>query len=266
MCESEVGICWHDFATINPRIPGIKGGASSSRRTSLGLCMTLQDLDLVEFSVVLVAQQSNPSIINQDFLKHSGIVDKNLSAREPLITTPVFSQVTFEDGSTVKADPERTIFEQVGDPLAQTNIRCPEMAKHFVKLFPNLQYQAVGINPKGFKAFPNNSPAQISVSDSLLDKGEWLSFKDTKPEFQLKAIYRFEKRTITLDLVETQRQDDHDGTTRKIMFQANFHRDLQGVDQQTKRRQLSSILSSWEKDLSDFSALIGKFDPRRFMS
>lgn len=228
--------------------------------------MTLQDLELVEFSVVLVALPGNPTIINPDFLKHSGIVDENLSAREPVITTPVFSQVTFEDGSTVKADPDRMIFEQVGDPLARTNIRCPEMAKRFVKLFPTLQYKAVGINPKGFRALPENSPVQERVSDALLDRGEWLSFKDTKPEIQLKAIYPFEKRRITMDLVEARRWDDRDGTTRKIVFQGNFHRDLQGATRPTEQNELLSILSSWEEDLSDFSTLMGKFDPQKFVS
>ena len=64
-----------------------------------------EGIDLIEFSIVLVATSNNPSILNPDFLFHNDIVDVSHQVRDPRISTPAFSQVTFEDGLTVKVQP-----------------------------------------------------------------------------------------------------------------------------------------------------------------
>ena len=212
-----------------------------------------------------MTSSTDPSIFNPDFLRHNNIVDANLSVREQPISTPVFSQVLFEGGLTVKALPNQTIFEQTGEHLAMGNVRCPAMAERFVELFPSSTYNAVGINPKGFQFLPGKTPAKIKMSDVLLDKGNWLLFKDIKPKVELKMVYLFEKKKIILDVAEAKKEHRHGGTAPGVLFQANIHRDL-NPDQTVNRRELLSVLSSWEADLSDFRALVDKFDFQRFTS
>jgi len=67
---------------------------------------------------------------------------------------------------------------------------------------------------------------KINVSNILPDKGVKLSFKDTKPEIQLKAIYHLEKRTITLNVTKAQRRDKVRDIDTGILFQMNIHRNL----------------------------------------
>ena len=225
-----------------------------------------QSVELVEFSVVLLAQGIDPSIFNPDFLRHNNIVDENLQTQGQAISTPVVSQVTFQEGFTVKADPERVIFEQRGNPLAEKKVRCPEMAERFVKLFPNYLYKAVGINPKAIRNCPYKMPMSINVSDALYEKGAWLSFGNTKPEVQLKTVYRLDKRMIVLDVSKVQRPNNAPYANDGILFQANVHRDLQETVQTMRMRELSDILSSWKMDLADLNALVAKFDFRSFGS
>ena len=151
-------------------------------------------VELVGFSVVLVTGQNDPSMFNPDFLRHNNIVEANLSVREQPISTPVFSQVLFEGGLAVKADPERTIFEQTGKHLSLASVRCPAMAECFIKLFPGVTYKADGTNPKGIQILPGKTLAKIKMSDVLLDKGNWLLFKDTKPKIELKTVCLFGKK------------------------------------------------------------------------
>lgn len=225
-----------------------------------------QMVELVEFSIVLVLNQNDPSILNPDFLKQRKIVDAQFQVREQPISTPVFSQVLFDGGVGVKADPERVIFEQKGTSLNATDILCPAMAKRFVTLFPNNIYKAIGVNPKGFLSFPRSASRRKIVSRLLNDTGKRLSFKDTIPEIQLKAVYHFEAKKIVLDVVGAKRNEGNIATIPGILFQANVHRDLSVSPANAREERIISVLSSWERDLSDFMALSRKLPYPRFLS
>ena len=217
---------------------------------------------LVEVSVVLVTNQNDPSILNPDFLRHNKFVDAGLQVRDAPLLSPVFSQVRFHGGITVKADPERIILEQANNDLALENVKPPTMAKQFVKLFPNSVYKAVGINSK---FFCDNANQPMMVSDFLVKKGEWLSFQSSKPTIQLKSVHRLEDKAINLDVVEAKGNNSNNSeeVATGILFQANIHRDLQDADQDMRKKKLLSVISSWKKDLSDIRDLLSKFDLRR---
>ena len=222
------------------------------------------EVELAGFSVVLVTTQHDPSIFNPDFLHHNNIVDKNLPVHGAPISTPVFSQVIFEGGLAVKADPNHIIFEQEGNSLGQHDIRCPAMAKCFIEQFSSFPYKAVGMNPEGFQPYFEDTLDKINVSNILPDKGEKLSFKDTKPEIQLKVIYSLEKRTITLNVTKAKKRDQAHSADTRILFRMNIHRDLREQEHEKRQQELLDITSSWEDDLVDFKALVSKFDFQSF--
>ena len=51
-----------------------------------------QDNQLTEFSIVLVANHIDPSIINPDFLRHNEIIDQGRQTSEQPLSTPVYSR------------------------------------------------------------------------------------------------------------------------------------------------------------------------------
>ena len=153
-----------------------------------------------------------------------------------------------------------------GRSLRAEEIRCPAMAERFVELFPNNLYSAVGVNPKIVLTIPQNIRPKMKLMNSLVEKGEWLSFKDTMPEIQLKTVYDFGRKKIVLDVVEAAGKNETAGRTIGILFQANVHRDLLESRQDMRTQEILSTLSSWEQDLSDFMALVGMFHYRRLVS
>ncbi len=217
-----------------------------------------ESVNLGEVAVVLVAQSNNPSIINPDFLHNNKIVNSDLSLKGDPITSPLFSQVTFERGIVVQALPDRVIFQQTGDSLATEDILCPDIAKRYVEQVPHVPYSAIGINPKCYRYLSDELPEKIS---NILIKSEDLAFKDVKPEVHLKTIYQYEKRMIVLEIIEARKQKNNEPESPIILFQANIHRDIpSAVDQQDRIKTISDILASWENDLSDFDALVKKFN------
>ena len=205
-----------------------------------------------------MATSNNPSILNPDFLFHNGIVDATHKVRDPRISTPAFSQVVFEDGLAVKADPDRVVFEQRGSQLDLEEVVCPEIARRYLEKVPHVPYRAVGINPKGHRRLPVKTAHR--VASALVDRGAWMSFKDLAPEIQLKAIYRYTDRTIFMDICEGGESGQEARLVSGMLFQGNIHREIRATDATRRIQAMSSIISSWTKDLDDFISIAARFD------
>ena len=217
-----------------------------------------ESVNLGEVAVVLVAQSNNPSIINPDFLRHNEIVNADLALQGDPITSPLFSQVTFERGIVVNALPDRVSFQQTGDFLTTEDILCPEIAKRYVEKVPHVPYSAIGINPKCYRYSSAEVPEKVS---NILIKSEDMSFKDVTPEVHLKTIYQYDTKKIALDIAEATMEKNNTPEVPIILFQANIHRDIPStMNQQDRIKTISDILASWENDLSDFDALVKKFN------
>ena len=217
------------------------------------------DLELIELSVVLVADSNNPSIINPDFLQYNRIVDASYEVQDSPISTPAFSRVAYKNGITVTSDPARVLFQQTKE-LTRAKVASPGIAKRYLQCVPHVPYRAIGINPKGFRRILGQEPNVIATM--LRDKGSWMSFQDVNPDVRLKAIYRYYGRVIFLDVMSTQRTEN-DQKVPGVMFHANVHRDLAETNTPSRIRNLQSILDSWESDLEDFQNLTGKFYEER---
>lgn len=205
-------------------------------------------IELVEFSVVLVATTNNPSILNPDFLQYNEIVDPDWQVQGAPVLNPAFAQVSFEGGLTVTADLNRVIFEQkTGGKLVAS-----EVAKRYLQQVPHVPYSAIGINPKFFLG---STGEHLSLIESVVpDQGTWMSFKDAVPTVQLKLTYSYEERTIFLDVAQIEPTID-DQTFSGILFQANVHRDVEGLNAQARNKRIQSILDRWEDDLEDVRQL-----------
>ena len=216
----------------------------------------LQD-DLVELSVVLVATSNNPTIINPDFLTDNDIVDKNRPLQEDPVVTPVFAQVVYEDGLIVRADPERVMFVQSAVGTSLSEIICPTMAERYTRAVPHVPYRAVGINPKLHVRLADADSAK--VANALDDRGSWLSYMDSEPEIQLKAIYPFGSRKLIVEVLGAARRRSDGPPLPGLLFQGNVHRDLEQTSSKKRIEALISIVSDWESDVLDCRRLVDKF-------
>lgn len=189
----------------------------------------------------------------------NGIISKDDLLQEDPVTTPVFAQVVYKNGLTVRADPERVIFVQSTPEASLGRILCPTMAERYSQAVPHVPYRAVGINPKFHVNLADADGA--CVAHTLDDRGSWLSYKDSEPEIQLKAIYSFSARTITMDVLGAKRRHPDGQPLPGLLFQGNVHRDLEQAGSQRRIDALVSIIRNWESDVLDCRTLAGKFTP-----
>ena len=218
------------------------------------------DITLTALSMVLIADNIDPSMINPVFLRNSGIVDSDLQTEQPPISTPVFSQVTFEGGLAAIAQPDRYAFMQQGESLREVSpARILQRASwRRCRTPPN---KAIGTNPTGVKPLDDGSG---SVATTLV--GEGMAFRDVSPAAFLKAVHSCEERQITMDVKDAKRREAGGSGARGPLFAVNVRRGVSKMDQGQRIARLMSILSGWKEDLSDFRDLVAKFDMRGVVS
>ncbi len=215
------------------------------------------DVTLTELSVVPIAENIDPSMINPDFLRHNGIVDAKLRTEQPPVSTAVFSQVVFEGGLEVVAQPNRFLFVQRGEILTE-DIAVPDIVKRFLERVPHPTYTAVGINLAGVRSLDDRSVG--GVASALIERGKWMAFGGVSPEVFLRAVYLCKGRQITVNVHDVGKRESDGSESHGILFAVNIHRNITETDQGQRSARLMSILSGWKDDLSDFESLVAQFN------
>ncbi len=205
-------------------------------------------IDLVGFSVVVVAQSNNPTILNPDFLRHNGIVRSSRALRDdrPPFTTPVVSEVSFGQDLVVRADPQRITFAQAASGLAPEDIDCPAIAKGYLRIVPHVPYTALGLNPRAVIL----NPPFARLSEVLYAKGNWMTFAGVTPRFELKTAYQMADKRLTLTLQEAEGDS--------LICEANIHRDIAEANQQMRVNSMLSMLDCWKDDLDQFYSVVNQ--------
>lgn len=132
----------------------------------------MPQISVQEWVIVIAAKNNNPTILTVDFLKYSGIIPSDWElARQPVLTNSA-AQVIFTNGVSIVAETNRVIFiEQVADKSANA-IAIPLLARKYVETLPNAEYQAIGLNPRGYASFDDSEDAAHNyVSQTLLAPG-----------------------------------------------------------------------------------------------
>ena len=225
------------------------------------------DVKLTGLTIIIVANSNNPTILNQDFLYHNGIISKKwaLSTNSPPIITPAFSQIIFNNGFKILAEPNRVLFEQLGNEIQEHDFFCADIARRYLLTIPHVPYNAIGINPQGYRVLQNQTSDRIS--GLLIKKGVWMNFKDVTPNFQVKAVYRYDDKTVAIDIAESFINGENDINIPTMTFNANIHRDISGeTNQQMRINKLLSILDSSSQDISEFCLLAERFKAKNSKS
>ena len=215
-------------------------------------------LRLSEIVVVLVDESNNPSVLNPDYLLSLGISEEKWTV-ENSISTPMYSEVEFNHGLSLRSTPNRVLVGQEGNSLIPEEIGAPKVAKNYIHSLPYSKCSAIGLNFTGYREWSGSLTR--SVSDALRDRGEWLSFQGAKPEVELKARFQQQSRAITLTVsVERPKQLDA-VASEEMRFRANFRHDIEVENEDSPLGTLDSVLDSWQSVLAEFSVLTDIFQP-----
>jgi hypothetical protein len=210
-----------------------------------------QRLDGKDLMIVFAAKNNSPSFANIDFLKCSGIVpqDWNL-ARQPIYTNSA-AQVVFTNGISIIAEPNRVIFmEPIGDKT-MSELNIVEIARKYVQTLPNVEYEAVGINPRGYVSFADSpDAARLYMAETLLSPGAWQSAGESPMRASLNLVYKFQRAPFYLSITEAALRNEDETSTPIVM--------LIGETGSEKISHLHNCIDNWQVDLETYSDIINQ--------
>ncbi len=209
-----------------------------------------------ELAIVVAVKTQNPAILNEDFLKQSGIVPTDWKlARDPIYTDRV-AQIVFENGFSIAAQPDRVMFlEAVGDKEI-SSISAGKVAQKYVETLKLADYQAVGINFRSYAAYETSAAASEYINTQLLAAGNWQKYGEVPVRASLNLVYDFTDRQLNLSINEASIQFPEQPLTSVVLFAANYSYDISKTEAEAKATAISKVIGNWQQDLSECTNLI----------
>lgn len=214
---------------------------------------------LTSVGVVLLGESNNPTILNPDFLARHVLPASPDSANlsQPPLCTPVFAQVAYDNGVTVRSEPQRILFEQGAPTPTLSRTFVAQLALAYVQTVPHVRYTAIGVNPvfiveggSAYDRFQNDLTSAFPMGhDGIV------------PRMQLKTDYVFPDRRVSIESSEARRSNEQGREELGLMLRTNIHRDIHASDPDERLQSLSKIIRNADSDISHVIDLLRSVSP-----
>lgn len=212
-------------------------------------------IQIQELAIAITAKNLNPNVVNLDFLKYSNIISSEWElARQP-VYTKTLTQLVFQNGIAIVAQPNRIVFAETIDAAYIEELQISQIAVKYIEKLPNVEYQAVGINPKGFVTFAESDAASNYLLKNLLAPGEWRDFGNTPPKAAIQLAYTLEKTQLNLTINEGLLKLE-EKSLPAILFSGNFDYKIAGSESEARLKDLCQIIENWKVNLETYRELI----------
>ena len=208
------------------------------------------DFILDNFSIVVVAQAHNPSILNPDFLKVQGIVDPSFTPSNVICTPPV-AQVSYKEGITIMAEFQKLQFIDAAAERIPFASPIHDIAIKYINTLPHVKYTAVGLNFAGHYLCKDKESALALLPSKFLKDGEWYSFGDTAPYVGIKFGYLIGNVRCTINF-DTADNPIHPSKPPSpiIAITSNYHIDSTNIEE------MNSFISNWKTQYDHFLKVV----------
>lgn len=218
-----------------------------------------QTIALQELAIVVAANNQSPAVVNLEFLKYAGIVPMEWELLRSPIYTPQLVQHSFQNNITITAQPNRVIFTEVIAGQEFTTIEIAKLARKYVQSLPNLEYEAVGLNPTGHVLF-NGQPEAVKkyLSETLLAPGPWQQVGQAPVRTTINFSYTLERNILNLTVSEAGMRQEDETVTPIILFAGNFVYRPAGSSPQERVESVCQSLDYWQADLEAYQDIINQ--------
>lgn len=215
-----------------------------------------QSLNVQELAIAIAANNLNPAGLNPDFLKYTDIIPSDWEPARPPVYTNQFVQIVFQSGVAIVAQPNRVVFLEAINDKALQDVQVAAIAGRYVEKLPNVEYEAVGINPKGYVTFPQPDGAYQYLLENILAGGSWQKFGQAPVKAAVQLAYALERSQLNLTINEATLQLPEEQTLPAVLFAGNFNYEVMGSSRHERLQSTQQLIESWKADLETFRNLI----------
>jgi hypothetical protein len=213
---------------------------------------------LQNLGLAIATNNYNPSLLSYDFLKCSDIVPSDWElAKQPVMNERV-SQIAFRNGVTLTGQQNILSFVEVISAKELTELQAPQIAHTYVKSLPNADYQAVGIDIRGYIT-ATDMGADTSAQDylrSLLAPAPWKEVGKESVKASVQLVFTLENKVLSLGINEGTLYLSEQETVPIVLFNGNFSYQAQGNSKEARLESIHQLLDNWQADIESYQDII----------
>jgi len=213
-------------------------------------------INFQELAIALAVNNLNPTVLNPDFLKYSGVISENWELARPPVYSNQCVQLVFQSGVAIVAQPNRITFLEAINDKALQEVQVAAIAGRYVEKLSNVEYEAVGINPKGYVTFSEPDGAYQYFLKNILIAGSWQRFGQAPVKATVQLAYTLEQSQLNLTVNEATLQLPEEQSLPAILFSGNFNHEITGSSRDERLQYTQRLIESWEADLKTFRELV----------
>ncbi|AFY32949.1 hypothetical protein [Calothrix sp. PCC 7507] len=218
---------------------------------------TTGNVGFEELAIALFANQFNPSILNLDFLKISGIIPGDWQLQGQPTITPNAAQAVFQNGVNLVFQNRTVSFLQIIDPTNTNPLKIPELARIFVERLPYSDYQGISIKPKILVGLPaNQGLTRKYIVEKLLSPGPWCDIGIRPVQAAINFSYQLENCQLLLNLTEAQIQQAEKPPLPAVLFSGSFNYEVTSYSEGDRFQEIVKRLQNWSVDLEGFRDIV----------
>lgn len=201
------------------------------------------------FSLVIVAKNHNPSLLNPDFLRIRDIVPHDYELIEPPITTPPVAIVKYKQGISIMVEMEKLqVVETIKERFPQSP-SAPQIASGYVQTLPHVRYTSVGINWGG--TLRNEDP-DAWISNRFLSQGPWRENSHKLIGSDLRFKYALPDAQCNLSLASG-KVSERETLVPVVTVNVNYHHEVTAYP---AHEAVAQVIARWADRLDHFRTLI----------
>lgn len=186
---------------------------------------------LANVSLVVAAEQHNPTVLHPAFLQAEGVVPADWEITEGPICTPAISMVSFAERFTFRVEPPR--LEIVDDMPRGNGTGSPvcELAEKYVQKLPHVHYKAVGAN---FSAFYHCEDPDTFMLRRFLKPDTSKNWEPEPVSMGVQLSFPVTHAMFHLTLRPGREQGAHDSPRGGIVLGGNCHAETTTAEEVTR--------------------------------
>jgi hypothetical protein len=230
----------------------------------------VEALEIPELAIAVAAQKHNPTVLNADFLAYNEIVPGDWVPSDDRLSTPVFSQVDYEDqGVSIACRPDKVVFTRTnGDIRKSTEPDVAALATAYVKALPHVKYEEVAVTIDGHSVVGGRmEDAKRWVIDHYLARGPWCDYGGGVDDAMVNLAYAIDQCDMRISIfpafyVSTPEAEEGSeaGTDSEeipvIRYSASFQEEVQGTERDERIADLSERIGRWRGWLEAYVELV----------
>jgi hypothetical protein len=221
----------------------------------------MKKINLQEVAIVIAVKELDPTLLTPEFLNYTQIVPAGWVVAGQPVRTLQGSQVTFENGVSVIAQPQRISFAELAVDKPPAELQIPNLAAKFVDVLANLNFVGVGINLRGYIDFGSDKrAARDFIFQNLLAPGAWQQIGTEPVQAGINLSYTFDDRRLNLNINEATLQLPDNQTSAIALFGGNFDYDVAGtIAPAAHTQRIKQIVTNWQRDFQLYQEVVDRF-------